>query len=68
MGGGVSKPDPSRTLEVVGAGYARTGTMSLQLALEKLLDGPVQHGGSHMIVRTDGESRSPGRACLYSVF
>jgi hypothetical protein len=55
MGGVPSKPDPSRTLEVVGCGYARTGTMSLQLALEKLLDGPVQHGGTHFIQRTDGE-------------
>jgi hypothetical protein len=30
-------------LRVVGAGLGRTGTMSLKLALEKLLDGPCYH-------------------------
>lgn len=42
MGGVPSKPDdPSRPLEVIGAGFSRTGTMSMQLALEELLRGPV---------------------------
>lgn len=42
MGGVPSKPgDPSRPLEVIGAGFSRTGTMSMQLALEELLQGPV---------------------------
>jgi hypothetical protein len=42
MGGIPSKPgDPSRPLEVIGAGFSRTGTMSMQLALEELLRGPV---------------------------
>ena len=31
------------TLRVIGAGVGRTGTMSLKLALEKLLDGPCYH-------------------------
>jgi len=31
------------TLRVVGVGLGRTGTMSLKLALEKLLDGPCYH-------------------------
>jgi hypothetical protein len=31
------------TLRMVGAGVGRTGTMSLKLALTKLLDGPVYH-------------------------
>lgn len=30
-------------MRVVGAGLGRTGTMSLKLALEKLLDGPCYH-------------------------
>jgi len=47
MGGVPSIPsDPSRSLKVIGAGYSRTGTLSMALALEKLLDGPVMHGGS----------------------
>jgi hypothetical protein len=54
MGGSISKPDPTRRLEVIGAGYSRTGTVSMQLALEKLLNGPVMHGGTHHTVRTDG--------------
>jgi hypothetical protein len=31
------------TVRVVGAGLGRTGTLSLKLALEKLLDGPCYH-------------------------
>lgn len=31
------------TLRVIGAGVGRTGTMSLKLALEKLLGGPCYH-------------------------
>ncbi|KAK7708987.1 hypothetical protein SLS64_006467 [Diaporthe eres] len=45
MGGVPSKPgDPSRPLEVIGAGFSRTGTMSMQLALEELLRAPVTFG------------------------
>ncbi|KAK7917588.1 hypothetical protein PG985_011196 [Apiospora marii] len=58
MGGAPSKPgDPSRGLEVIGAGYSRTGTVSTQLALEKILNGPVLHGGTHMITREDDFNR-----------
>lgn len=46
--------DPSRSLKVIGAGYSRTGTLSMALALEKLLDGPVMHGGSQLLGREDG--------------
>lgn len=57
MGGTASVPqDPSRTLQVIGAGYSRTGTLSMALALEKLLDGPVMHGGSQLLGREDGAS------------
>ncbi|KAH8653733.1 P-loop containing nucleoside triphosphate hydrolase protein [Xylariales sp. PMI_506] len=45
MGGAPSKPDPSKEMQVIGAAYGRTGTVSLSIALEKLLDGPVVHGG-----------------------
>lgn len=31
------------TLKIVGSGLGRTGTMSLKLALERLLDGPCYH-------------------------
>lgn len=55
MGGKVSKPtDPTRELQVIGAGYSRTGTLSMAMALEKLLDGPVMHGGSQFVGREDG--------------
>lgn len=54
MGGVPSVPtDRSRTIEVIGAGYSRTGTVSMTLALEKLLDGPVMHGGTQMVGRED---------------
>ncbi|KAK2600669.1 hypothetical protein N8I77_010188 [Diaporthe amygdali] len=54
MGGVPSKPgDPSRPLEVIGAGFSRTGTMSMQLALEELLNGPVMHGATHILFRED---------------
>lgn len=56
MGGVPSVPtDPNRTLQVIGAGFARTGTVSMALALEKLLDGPVCHGGTQLLGREDGE-------------
>lgn len=53
MGGALSKPDPAATLQVVGAGYSRTGTSSLQLALAKLVDGPVYHGGTQIWMSGD---------------
>ena len=55
MGGVPSIPtDPSRKLQVIGAGYSRTGTVTMQLALDKLLDGPVMHGGTQILAREDG--------------
>ncbi|KAG9252562.1 uncharacterized protein F5Z01DRAFT_676037 [Emericellopsis atlantica] len=54
MGGNASVPtDPNRTLQLIGAGYSRTGTLSMAMALEKLLDGPVMHGGSQLLGRED---------------
>jgi hypothetical protein len=55
MGGVPSVPrDPSRQLQVIAAGYSRTGTVTMQLALEKLLEGPVLHGGTQILAREDG--------------
>ncbi|KAL1877914.1 hypothetical protein Daus18300_002267 [Diaporthe australafricana] len=50
MGGVASKPgsDPDCTLQVIGAGFSRTGTVTMALALERLLEGPVCHGGTQM--------------------
>lgn len=57
MGGIPSVPhDRTRTLKVIGAGYSRTGTLSMAMALERLLDGPVMHGGSQLLGREDGIS------------
>ncbi|KAK7416605.1 hypothetical protein QQX98_005076 [Neonectria punicea] len=54
MGGVPSVPnDPNRSLKVIGAGYSRTGTLSMALALETLLDGPVMHGGTQLLGRED---------------
>ncbi|PTB62341.1 hypothetical protein BBK36DRAFT_1129459 [Trichoderma citrinoviride] len=54
MGGVPSVPtDPNRSLQVIGAGFARTGTVSMALALEKILDGPVCHGGTQLLGRED---------------
>ncbi|CAJ2502250.1 Uu.00g096440.m01.CDS01 [Anthostomella pinea] len=54
MGNTASVPqDPSRKLEVIDAGFSRTGTLSFAMALEKLLDGPVMHGGTQVFNRED---------------
>ncbi|KAK7968887.1 hypothetical protein PG988_007960 [Apiospora saccharicola] len=56
MGGAASVPtDPSKKVRVISAGYSRTGTVSMSLALEKLLGGPVCHGGTQILVRDDGK-------------
>ncbi|KAF4853390.1 hypothetical protein CGCSCA4_v002211 [Colletotrichum siamense] len=63
MGGAPSVPtDPSRRIQVIGAGYSRTGTVSLQLALEKLLDGPVMHGGTQVLHREDAYCKKLAQA------
>ncbi|KAG8169520.1 hypothetical protein KVR01_000265 [Diaporthe batatas] len=54
MGGVASIPtDPSRKVQVISAGYSRTGTVSMSMALDKLLDGPILHGGTQILVRDD---------------
>lgn len=57
MGVSASRPtDRTRTLEVINAGFGRTGIVSMASALERLLDGPVMHGGTSMFAREDGKS------------
>jgi hypothetical protein len=46
--------DPSRLLQIIGAGYSRTGALSMPQTLETLLDGPVMQGGSQLLSREDG--------------
>ncbi len=46
-------PDPSKQIQVIGAGMSRTGTVSFGLALERLLDGPVYHGGEALVIREE---------------
>ncbi len=46
--------DLSRELQVIGAGFSRTGTVSFALALEKLLKGPVCHSGTAILLREEG--------------
>lgn len=61
MGGNPSVPtDKSCKLQVIGAGAPRTGTLSMSLALERLLDEPVMHGGSQLVGREDGETSALG--------
>jgi hypothetical protein len=43
--------DLSRSIQVVAAGYSRTGTVSLCRALEILLHGQVCHSGSAVLLR-----------------
>ena len=47
--------DRTRRMQVIGAGYSRTGTSTFALAMETLLNGPVHHGGSQMIGASDGK-------------
>ena len=68
MGGAHSIPtDPSRTIQVIGAGYSRTGTVSMKLALTKLLDGPVIHGGTQILEGSEGEFEHFGVHPIYSL-
>ncbi|KAJ4397444.1 hypothetical protein N0V93_001672 [Gnomoniopsis smithogilvyi] len=54
MGGVASIPtDPSQKVQVISAGYSRTGTVSMSMALDKLLEGPILHGGTQILVRDD---------------
>lgn len=48
-------PDPTKKIQVIGAGVSRTGTLSFGLALERLLDGPVYHGGSSLVLGGNDE-------------
>ncbi|KAI0135845.1 hypothetical protein F4814DRAFT_402678 [Daldinia grandis] len=54
MGGVASIPtDPSQKVQVISAGYSRTGTVSMSMALAKLVNGPVLHGGTQILTRDD---------------
>ncbi|KAK8016900.1 hypothetical protein PG993_015089 [Apiospora rasikravindrae] len=58
MGATASVPrDRTRQLQVIDAGYARTATLSYSLALSRLLDGPVMHGGTQLFHREDSYCR-----------
>ncbi|KAL7939671.1 P-loop containing nucleoside triphosphate hydrolase protein [Trichoderma chlorosporum] len=58
MGANGSKPvDRSRRVKIIGAGYPRTGTTTLVLACERLLNGQGLHGGSHGLAREDEYNR-----------
>ncbi|KAI3335782.1 hypothetical protein F4824DRAFT_500652 [Ustulina deusta] len=60
MGGVASIPtDPSQKVQVISAGYSRTGTVSMSLALQELLNGPVLHGGTQILVRDDATADFP---------
>ncbi|CZR53860.1 uncharacterized protein PAC_03742 [Phialocephala subalpina] len=64
MGGVASIPtDPSRKVQVISAGYSRTGTVTMSLALAKLLDGPILHGGTQILVRDDGKVDDDDNIC-----
>jgi hypothetical protein len=45
--------DHNRSVGVICAAYSGTGTLSVAAALERLLDGPVMHGGSQLLGRED---------------
>lgn len=56
MGGVASIPtDASKKMQVISAGYSRTGTVSMSMALDILLGGPILHGGTQILVRDDGK-------------
>jgi len=49
MGQTASQPASGKKLQVIGAGFSRTGTTSFGAALSYLLDGPCYHGGTQML-------------------
>ncbi|TFA98856.1 hypothetical protein CCMA1212_009271 [Trichoderma ghanense] len=54
MGQAASVPtDRTRKLEVIDAGFSRTGTLSYSYAFETLLDGPVHHTATQLFNRED---------------
>ena len=58
MGQQASVPKPGAKLQVIGAGLPRTGTASFSKALEILLDGPVYHGGTQVLLGPEIEITS----------
>ncbi len=57
--------DFSRQVQVIGAGIGRTGTVSFSFALQKLLNGPVCHGGNACLHREVGKNLPPQSSPLY---
>ncbi|KAI2627123.1 P-loop containing nucleoside triphosphate hydrolase protein [Xylaria nigripes] len=49
--------DRSRKVQVICAGYSRTGTSTMALAIGKLLNGPFFHGGTQILKREDAYCR-----------
>lgn len=57
MGQKPSKPDPTRHVEVIGAGLSRTGSLSQTLAFERLCGGPGFHGASNWLYGEDRKGK-----------
>jgi hypothetical protein len=55
MGAQPSTPVPGTPFRVIGAGLSRTGTSSFSVALSILLNGPVYHGGTQVVLRAPTE-------------
>jgi hypothetical protein len=58
MGGVASIPTDERDVQVISAAYSRTGTVSMSLALDKILEGPILHGGNQILTRDDEYCRT----------
>ncbi|CAJ0554866.1 Ff.00g133790.m01.CDS01 [Fusarium sp. VM40] len=58
MGQHYSQPRPGTKLQVIGAGLPRTGTASISSALEILLDGPVYHGATQVLLGPEKEIKT----------
>ncbi|TWU73466.1 hypothetical protein ED733_005083 [Metarhizium rileyi] len=62
MGQEYSAPRANTKLQVIGAGLPRTGTSSFAAALAILLDGPVYHGGTQVLLGPEYEVKTWIRA------
>ncbi|CAI7671726.1 unnamed protein product [Penicillium manginii] len=61
MGQKASLPQPGTRFQIIGAGLPRTGTASLTMALETLLDGPIWHGGTQTTLGPPSQIKAWGR-------
>jgi hypothetical protein len=51
---GIIPKDLVKTIQVISADFPKTDITSFANALEKLLGGPVCHGGSALLMREEG--------------